>query len=612
MFEDSQKDYLMSGHGVRRWIDENIVHKDRGLVFLRFLNKPFVPYMVFSSLYSFGFGHGVIQNMIGHIIKKLHDERGRLDLVVGAKGSGKTCLAFYLAERLHKKYNEKIIWFGPPVSLPSFMKTVMNFEDIPVNSTTILDEASVRYFSRGGQEDQNVIRMLPVQRHSGRNFILVTQSTAISDLNFVRMANSIFFKSFATFQSETERFKLSDELKIFMPTKRPEVLYYDNESILNFKFNLPECWKEEYSFPYASFRDDAELYRFILYMIKQKVDTERIALFISLRNKSIDNLELTFIRMLVEFYGVDKFLNLDDDELVKAVKSGFDDTPLGVVSANINKFEFDQTPLQWEMTKRESEKSELFDLYSRRNINKIIEIEIGDRLKKTMNLIVSIYGQTGTGKSYASLSLAEYIKKIVKKLYDIEPKIYVEFLVEELLKDIEKANKFDIFILDEAINQFGIGSGRSVQELENIENVMRKRQLVFFFNSPEVKCHLHHFVLRTHAICYDKKVSKLLVYNPKKFDNDLIGYITLKIPSEELVREYEKKKDAFLDIVQKRSSSSKDYLVEMAKEIMKHKGYDEFTKSEKLSYIQSVYPNFTTTEQTFILDWTSIMEKKSS
>lgn len=188
------------------------------------------------------------------------------------------------------------------------------------------------------------------------------------------------------------------------------------------------------------------------------------------------------------------------------------------------------------------------------------------RIRQNKNFLGFISGQTGSGKSYCALSLAEMI----------DPEFSVErciFSGKELMQLInsDKLGKGNVIIWDEA----GIDlSNRSWQSTTNkllnfLLQTFRHRNFILIFTSPYIDFvdnntrKLFHAEFKTQSIDFKDKVTKikpqLIQYNSRlgKFYYKYLRVVTgqgdvvpieswkIPIPSKELIEAYERKKNKF-------------------------------------------------------------------
>ncbi len=192
---------------------------------------------------------------------------------------------------------------------------------------------------------------------------------------------------------------------------------------------------------------------------------------------------------------------------------------------------------------------------------------IKQRIRKNKNFLCFISGQTGSGKSYSSLRIAE----MVDPNFNIER---VVFSGTELMKLINSGTlkKGSAIVFEEA----GIGlSNRNWQSTTNkmlnfLVQTFRHRNFILIFNSPYLDFvdaatrRLFHAEFRTMSIDFKEKKCKLkpqhIQYNSrlKKFYYKYLKVITpegtipvkrwnVSKPSKELLQDYEEKKTEFTD-----------------------------------------------------------------
>jgi len=426
--------------------------------------------------------------------------RGHILLVVGKRNSGKTVLAYLLSEMLHKEYNDKIWWFGLPSEFPSFIEnSTFDFNKIPENTTTILDESSVQFYNRlsatRGQRD--VMRQLPIIRHSRRNFIVITQGIDIMDVAFLKNTSSIIWTSPIKFQflDKERRETVDSSLDLFIPREKGKALYYSDDNLFQFEFLLPDWWKEEYSTPYSRLRSRAKAIRIITILLSEGIDSDTIKTQLSMRGMDISVLELEQIRELLNRTDP-AILSLPDSELLKLIEMGFDDTPLGETKKG-RKYSFRQTPIQereWNI--RLGMKPDLA-ITSTINVNSDLLSEIKDGVKRR-NIILSISGQTGSGKSWASISMAELIAKLSRNEFEFEN---VCFSSEELLNRLKNVKERTTLIMDEQIRSWGCFDSEETKILIKTINGIEKRRIKDLIDNT--------FSKRFRVISYNEKEKKL-------------------------------------------------------------------------------------------------------
>jgi|2_EtaG_2_1085320.scaffolds.fasta_scaffold06200_2 predicted Zn-ribbon and HTH transcriptional regulator/RNase adaptor protein for sRNA GlmZ degradation len=183
--------------------------------------------------------------------------------------------------------------------------------------------------------------------------------------------------------------------------------------------------------------------------------------------------------------------------------------------------------------------------------------------KENKNFLCCIVGQTGSGKSYASVSLAEQLDPTFNS-----DRIVYDF--QQFMKVIETAKKGQAIVFDEA----GISiSSRSWYSILNklinyVLQTFRHKNLIVFFTVPDFSFidaqtrKLIHCLMEVERI--DRKrnsciIRPLFIQNNSRSGKLYFKYlraivesklvkirkIAVKKPSKELLKEYEKSKDKF-------------------------------------------------------------------
>ena len=525
---------------------------------------------------------------------------GKIHIVVGSKGSGKTCLSYYLTSKAAEKGKE--VWFfGPPVDVPYFIKgTTLNFSKIPNDALTIIDEASVQFFNATSRSEKiDVIRLLPVIRHSNQSFIVITQNTAIMDINFLRMADSIIFKSPSILQSisegKYERIRISETLSSIAPKKISNYLFYNDKYLLLPSYPLPLWWKESFSTPYAPFKSKYKAYLFIINSLEELDDYE-IHTQLLLKKFNVDPYVVEYIRSLYE--DNPNLASMVPGKLITLIEKGFNATSIQELmnhKEDTRILDFRLSPIQRIMDKEQS-------VISRKKINLFFLNELKYRKNMGANCIISITGYPGTGKSWGGLALAEILQKIYKN-----NSLYIVYSPSELLEKLKEAPKGSTFIMDEQTQRTGTGSETEKYEMNNAEQTMRKFLINFIWISAIPQSHLDMFSLTTYGINTENNKSRFLV-NVK---NHLLGHIILNKPSDSLLEKFNNLEDQFKEKVKLRKSNEKPY-EEMAKEVLSNPEW-QYAKNrmQKLLVIEKTFPHISQTMTQLVLAQAIMMESRA-
>jgi hypothetical protein len=192
--------------------------------------------------------------------KKLIDS-SLIMLITGKRGSGKTSLGMKLLEIFkNKSPRECYIVNYKKTRLPGWMHKIDSVEEAPNNSVVLIDEGAIGYFSRESMKEANRVlsKIMTLARHKNLTLIIITQNSAMIDLNVVRLADTLVFKEPSLLQARFERRALKDMFDkvtpFFKRCEEPNKNFYvwddDFEGML--LYDLPGFWTESIS---TSFRD---------------------------------------------------------------------------------------------------------------------------------------------------------------------------------------------------------------------------------------------------------------------------------------------------------------------------------------------------------------------
>jgi len=237
-------------------------------------------------------------------------QEGKVILIAGGRGSGKTCLAAKMAEFASASFKMPIFWIGlPPEArqlLPNWVTLVNDPTQCPVGSFILVDEAGLEYcatlFSTSHNRFMSALLMICRQRHC--SLVFCVQSTADVDLRIMRQSDSVIFKQLSLNQIETERpsarKKAARAEAAFQGMSKMECLesaFISDKSWEGvIRFSPPSFWSEDLSYVYA-FKDlteirqqisrKNELQRIVVSETRQLEDASMDARILELRKKSL-------------------------------------------------------------------------------------------------------------------------------------------------------------------------------------------------------------------------------------------------------------------------------------------------------------------------------------
>jgi len=281
-------------------------------------------------------------------------------------------------------------------------------------------------------------------------------------------------------------------------------------------------------------------------------------------------------------------------------------------------FEFEKKVLakddkKWDLTKMQkiffSQKCQkepsFFRVFNPKyNMTKEMREEFRYRTYGERNITVEIIGQTGSGKSSVLITLAlNWFSKPV----DIND---IVFTTQEVIDRAKLVGRNHTIIKDEQNKQKGMGSQREEDELEALEDTTRKYGLNLLFASPRRRNHSSaHYLLEVICINKEKRLTKVAIYNQDTYS--YIGYFVIKIIEEnnKLWKEYNKKKDKFIETVLSRQIERLS-LDEMSKELKKSKKFPFCKSNSDLEIIaMETFPTLTTQEIKAVVNNFRILER---
>lgn len=562
-------------------------------------------YQLFKQRASMHYNSGIM-----HIANKLTSKFGQIYAITGAKGGGKTVLAFSLAAECADSGID-VYYYGIPTELPPFFKkATTDWNTIPNNSIILIDEASILFFNRRNDKSNfDMIEQLPVLRHGSKNIIFVTQNTAIVDINLIRLCDGLLFKSWSVIQDKTERQIFAPELKYFMPQKKNECLFCDNEEVLSFSHDLPDWWLPQYSTTFKPFENKEQAIISFLLLLKERPAEEALML-LSLRNPPLSRAEIDAVTRFSDYYGdefVDQLLDSGATHRLPDLINGFiTETPIDKIKdddigAPIKTYKYEvpyEVRKDWESRQEDTKRN--IDVCINREIRREIFNSVDNK-----NFVAGFVGYMGSGKSYSMLAMGNMISQhTLHRNINVDN---VHFSGETFLDGLRGMTPQDVIFRDEVITSFGIGSHRTDDEIENAIETLRKAQINFLFASPQLKitAELLKFIFSVYGIDKSKGVAKVLVFRPDQYPRYPDGYITLSLPLKVIRDKYDPKAIAYTTKVVERKTNERNYEL-LAEKAMAKANKDHMYLNSRLeweAYIRTVYPNHNTSEIKEIGTW---------
>jgi len=198
--------------------------------------------------------------------------KSKIIYIVGGRGMGKTCTAFWLVEEIHK-INERfpiyVVGEGVLRTYPKWVRYSDRIEDVPNGSFIILDEASIRYSAREFFKEANIRlgKILAIARHKEMSVVFITQHIGLIDINITRLRDMVLWKKMNdyTFGERSDRGKQGkaqqfwNKVRMNMaPREKDEVLfeYPAERRFIHFQHEPPAFWTEQMSTVFKRYKFD--------------------------------------------------------------------------------------------------------------------------------------------------------------------------------------------------------------------------------------------------------------------------------------------------------------------------------------------------------------------
>jgi len=183
------------------------------------------------------------------------------------------------------------------------------------------------------------------------------------------------------------------------------------------------------------------------------------------------------------------------------------------------------------------------------DLSKYFYAWLEERMKTQKNAIISVIGKTGYGKSFAAIYLGMYLSKMYGMKFDAS---HIFFTCADLVERLKTAKDGETFMQDEQVGLERIGEGSMSEKLalDSIEATVRVRQINLIFCSPELRSHVNHWVIEAQRIDDKKKTCRHAICSVRNDTLHPFGRIYTGCPNDaELLKEYDKRKQAFIDAV---------------------------------------------------------------
>lgn len=225
-----------------------------------------------------------------------------------------------------------------------------------------------------------------------------------------------------------------------------------------------------------------------------------------------------------------------------------------------------------------------------------------------MNSVLSVSGESGSGKSSMIISL---LKQIIPNRFTYKNICFFDSQVLRLAKEIPR----DSFIVrDEGVDKaiFGVGSQRTSRQLQILTETCRKAGLSLIFIEPEFRENeMSKFYLEVVDMDIENQITRVAVKD--NYTKQYIGAIYVSFIGKDHpdIIEYEKVKDKFIEDMKagKLTEAKEDYR-KMAGEVVENINIEIFSKKkDRMAFIRSEYPNLTNAEIDMIATFVEVIIK---
>ena len=184
--------------------------------------------------------------------------------ILGRRGSGKTALGHRLLEL--SRFRSLTFVFGMPQQalkyLPEWLGVVNSPDEVPDNSTLLVDEANLRFNARDSQKQMNreMSRIINLSRQKQLTLLFVSHQARTIDKNITSSADVLIIKEPEPLQVEFERREIKELMKTaaekFQSIKENRtkwgLVYSPVRGFYDMLTNeLPSYWTEKLSCIYA-------------------------------------------------------------------------------------------------------------------------------------------------------------------------------------------------------------------------------------------------------------------------------------------------------------------------------------------------------------------------
>ena len=177
-------------------------------------------------------------------------------LITGKRGSGKSALGMKFLEMYNKKTRKRCYAIGfTNAKLPKWIKKEVDIEKTPNNSVVLVDEGAITFSARDAMKASNkwLGKIMAIARHKNLSLVLISQNSAMIDLNVLRLADVVLLKEPSLLQAKFERKAIREMYEQVKPKftsldNRKKYFYVWADEFQGLvESGLPEFWSDRIS-----------------------------------------------------------------------------------------------------------------------------------------------------------------------------------------------------------------------------------------------------------------------------------------------------------------------------------------------------------------------------
>jgi len=193
---------------------------------------------------------------------ELLNNPGKIGIILGARGSGKSALGMRVLENINS-FGKKVYALGfKPESLPKWIIPIKDINQITNNSFLLADESGIGFSSRSSMSSINKLltELLLISRHKDLSIIFITQNSSNVEINTLRQADYLLLKPSSLLQLDFERKKIKDiyqeVIDKFKKYNEKGTTYIYSDVYRGFvKNELPGFWSDELSKSFSEIKE---------------------------------------------------------------------------------------------------------------------------------------------------------------------------------------------------------------------------------------------------------------------------------------------------------------------------------------------------------------------